>query len=170
MSHRHLDALRTDLKVAVIVCSDRASRGEYEDRVIPTAREVLDQIGWELSFEAIVPDEIEAIVSAIKRALDTGVDVVFTSGGTGVGPRDVTPEASSRFFQREVPGIAELMRMKSLEKTPHAALSRAKAGVTSSGTFIINLPGSPKAVRELIPILKPILIHGVNIAKGRKIE
>jgi len=170
MSHRHLDNVRTDLKVAIIVCSDRASKGEYDDKVIPTARGILREIGWELIFETIVPDDIDAIKDAIEKAINSGVDVVFTSGGTGVSPRDVTPEASAQFFHREVPGIAELMRLKSLEKTPHAALSRAKSGITRDGVFIVNLPGSPKAVKELIPILKPVLIHGVNIARGRKIE
>jgi len=168
MKHHHVPKI--DIKVGVIVCSDRASRGEYEDKVIPTVKEVCDSIGWHLTFSTIVPDNIEDIRKAIEVGKNSDIHVLFTAGGTGVSPRDVTPEATKPFIVKELPGIAEYMRYLSWQKTPHALLSRALAGIMDNGTLVINLPGSPKASREIIPALKDAITHAIPIIMGMKIE
>ncbi|NOZ92441.1 MAG: MogA/MoaB family molybdenum cofactor biosynthesis protein [Dictyoglomi bacterium] len=170
MSHHHHHIPRIDVKAGVVVCSDRASRGEYEDKVIPTVKEIFAELGWQLIFTSIVPDNIEDIRKAAEEGIKAGVHVIFTAGGTGVSPRDVTPEAIKPLIAKELPGIAEYMRYISWSKTPHALLSRAVAGISQEGVIIITLPGSPKASREIIPALKDAIMHAIPIIQGYKIE
>jgi len=165
--HEHPDI---KIRGAIIVCSDRASKGEYKDKVIPTAEELFASLNWQLTFKAIVPDNIEDIHNAIKNALEKQVHVIFTAGGTGVSPRDVTPEAVAPFIYRNIPGIAEYIRFISWQKTPHALLSRGVSGITKEGVLIITLPGSPKAVQEIIPAISKAIIHAIPIIQGYKIE
>lgn len=168
--HHHHHIPQIDVKVGVIVCSDRASRGEYEDKVIPTMKKILADIGWELTYTKIVPDTINEIRKAIEEGIKSGIHVLFTAGGTGVSPRDVTPEATKPYLAKELPGMADYIRYISWQKTPHALLSRGLAGITPLGTIIINLPGSPKAAREIIPEIKNAILHAIPIIQGYKIE
>ncbi|MBU4561097.1 MogA/MoaB family molybdenum cofactor biosynthesis protein, partial [bacterium] len=114
----------------------------------------------------IVPDEKEIICRKLKEWVDKdGIDLILTSGGTGIGPRDVTPEATKEVIEKELPGFVEAMRIKGLEKTPFSMLSRAIAG-TRKKSLIINLPGSPKAVKENLEVVLPAVKHGIEILKG----
>ena len=117
---------------------------------------------WQVSHRAIVPDELDEIADTLRRWCDEGVQLILTSGGTGFAPRDVTPEATKAVIERETPGIAEALRTESLKFTRHAMLSRAVAGIRGQ-TLIINLPGSPKAVRENMDVLLPILPHALEL-------
>jgi molybdenum cofactor synthesis domain-containing protein len=132
-------------------------------------REALVAAGFEVMHEALVPDDVERIATAIVGAVRAGANVVLTTGGTGLSPNDVTPEATRRVIDREVPGIAEALRAKSLEKTPHGMLSRGVAGAIG-GALVVNLPGSPKAVRESITVLLPVLPHAVELLAGESGE
>ena len=114
----------------------------------------------------VIPDDAEIIVETLVKWVDTDkVDLILTTGGTGLSPRDVTPEATARVLDWEIPGMAEAMRVASMQKTPHAMLSRAKAGVRRQ-SMIINLPGSPKGVRENLEVVMPALGHGLKKLKG----
>jgi molybdenum cofactor synthesis domain-containing protein len=152
--------------VAILTVSDKGFRGEREDRSGKTIREMVFERNAQISGYAVVPDEKGIIADKLARWADEGkVDVVLTTGGTGLSPRDVTPEATLSVVERLVPGISEAMRIESLRKTPRAMLSRAVAG-TRKKTLIINLPGSPKAVRECLEVVLPVLEHAVEIIKG----
>jgi molybdenum cofactor synthesis domain-containing protein len=154
------------VKIRVITISDRASRGEYDDLSGPEIERVLAERAPTASLSSeIVPDECEAIVQAFERAADAGADWIITSGGTGIGPRDLTPEATRSWIDRELPGIAELLRAKSLEETPFAVFSRGVAGIRGS-RIVVNLPGSPKAARLGANLLAPLLEHGIAIASS----
>ncbi len=168
MKHHHIPNIT--IRAGIIVCSDRASRGEYEDKVIPTVKEIMKDLGWVLEFTTIVPDNIDEIRESAWKGIEMKLHVIFTAGGTGVSPRDVTPEAIKPLIHKELPGIAEYIRYLSWSKTPHALLSRAIAGITKEGTIIITLPGSPRASREIIPALKDAIQHAVPIIQGYKIE
>jgi len=113
-----------------------------------------------------VPDELDAIGRELTMLSDKGYDIIFTTGGTGFAPRDVTPEATKAVIEREAPGFTEAIRMKSLEITPHAMLSRATSGIRKK-TIIINLPGSPKAVRENLMFIEKAVPHAVELLKGK---
>ncbi len=157
------------MKFAVICVSDRCSKGLCEDRSGPLISELLTPYGrtWEY---IIVPDEKEEIKNAlIYLCDDVCADVVFTTGGTGFAPRDVTPEATKAVIEREAPGIAEGIRQKSMEITPKAMLSRAVSGIRKS-TLIINLPGSPKAVKESLDFVLPVLPHAVEVLSGNTLN
>lgn len=155
------------ITAAVLTISDKGSRGEREDLSGPCAKGILEEISWEVKVLEIVPDEKEIIErKLIEYADELGVDVVFTSGGTGFSTRDVTPEATLAVVERLTPGIPEIMRMESMKITPRAMLSRAQAGIRRK-TIIINLPGSPKGVRECLGIILPSLGHGVEILNGQ---
>jgi molybdenum cofactor synthesis domain-containing protein len=151
------------ITAAVLTLSDKGSRGEREDASGPSITEMLKGIA-EVKFYDVLPDERDLIK---KKLLDYcgRVDLVLTTGGTGLAPRDVTPEATRDVIEREVPGIAEAMRTAGLQKTPHAMLSRAVAGVRGE-TLIVNLPGSPRAVRENLAVIVEILPHAVEKIKG----
>jgi len=151
------------MKVGILIISDRGARGEYEDRSGPVMAEMLaGQTAWQLNHRAIIPDDFETIVQTLTEWSDAGVNLILTSGGTGFAPRDITPEATRRVIEREAPGIAEAVRAESLKITRHAMLSRAVAGIRGQ-TLIINMPGNPKAVRENLDILLPILPHALEL-------
>jgi molybdenum cofactor synthesis domain-containing protein len=154
------------IRASVVTVSDKGSAGEREDASGPLLAEMLRQMGAEVVSQAIVPDEhdqIAALLSAL--ADDAQVDLVMTTGGTGATPRDVTPEATLSVIEREMPGLAEVLRWEGYRKTPLAVLSRGVAGIRGR-TIIVNLPGSPKAVREGLETLTPILPHAVRMVRG----
>jgi molybdopterin adenylyltransferase len=154
----------------ILTISDKGSQGQRLDKSGETIRETVAQLNSSVVKYEIVPDEPGIISSRLKEWADGGeVDVILTTGGTGLGYRDVTPEATLSIIDKEVPGIAEVMRSKSLEKTPMAMLSRAVAGLRGQ-CLIINLPGSTKAVQECLEVILPALPHAVAIIKGEITE
>jgi molybdopterin adenylyltransferase len=158
------------IKVGVITASDKGSRGERTDLSAPVIEELVKSMGGELVAYAIVPDEQKLLEEKLKEFADQkALDLIFTTGGTGFSPRDVTPEATLAVVDRLAPGIAEAMRWESLKITPKAMLSRAVSGIRG-GTLIVNLPGSPKAVRECLMTILPALPHGIEILKGEATE
>jgi len=148
-------------RALVLTISDSASMGKRDDLSGPEAKRTLEEAGFDVAAIEILPDERAGIESRLRRASDEGFRLVVTSGGTGLSPRDVTPEATQAVIDRNVPGIADLMRLESLKVTPKAALSRAISGIRQS-TLIINLPGSVKGVRECLAAVRPILAHAVE--------
>jgi molybdenum cofactor synthesis domain-containing protein len=154
-------------RTAVVVLSDSRSAGEREDHVIPACAESLKAPVFEIVDSRVISDDRDGIVAALRElAGRDDVDLIVTSGGTGLGPRDNTPEATRAVITREAPGFAELLRLRGLTHTPKAMLSRGVAG-TASGTLIINLPGSPRAVREGLDVLLPILPHALDTLRGQ---
>ena len=151
-------------RALVLTISDTAAAGKREDLSGPEARKILAESGFDVAAIEVLPDERADIESRLRRASDEGFLLVVTSGGTGLSPRDVTPEATLSVIERNVPGIAELMRLESLKITPRAALSRAVSGIRGS-TLIINLPGSVKGVRECLAAVRPVLAHAVETLK-----
>ena len=152
--------------VAIITISDKGSRGEREDLSGPAIKELIIPLPAQVQFYEVIPDETESISATLKDCSDKlNCDLIITTGGTGVGPRDVTPEATRAVIDREIPGMAEVMRMESLKKTPHAMISRAVVG-TRGQSLIVNLPGSPKAVKENLSALLPALSHAIDKIKG----
>ena len=156
--------------VGILTVSDKGWHGERQDRSGEVIREMLSGIGAHIANYDIVPDEKELIAQKlIKWADEDGIDIIITTGGTGLSPRDVTPEATLSVIDRIVLGFAEAMRAGSLKKTPMAMLSRAVTG-TRGSCLIINLPGSPKAVRECLEPILPVLPHAVETLKGQASE
>ena len=154
------------IRAAIITLSDKGSKGEREDESGRVIREMISGIGAVVEHYEILPDEKELIVETLRRLSGSGEsDLIITTGGTGVAPRDVTPEATLAVIERELPGMAEAMRAESLKKTPHAMISRAVAGIAKQ-TLIVNLPGSPKAVRENLAVILPAITHAVEKIKG----
>ncbi len=152
------------ITVAILTLSDKGSKGEREDASGPLIREMLKGIDARVDYLDILPDEKELIKEKLIQYSKL-VDLVLTTGGTGLSPRDVTPEATLEVIERQVPGIAEAMRIEGLKKTRRSMLSRAVAGVRGR-TLIINLPGSPKAVKENIEIILEVLPHAIEKIKG----
>jgi molybdopterin adenylyltransferase len=154
----------------ILTVSDKGSKGERQDKSGEAIRRILSGIGVRVAEYDIVPDEQKLISERLVKWADKGdLDVVITTGGTGLAPRDVTPEATLAVVDRIVPGFAEAMRAESLKKTPHAMLSRAVVG-TRGKCLIINLPGSPKAVRECLQVILPALPHAIETLKGESVE
>jgi molybdenum cofactor synthesis domain-containing protein len=154
------------ITAGVITLSDKGSRGERVDLSGPEVTRMLKEIGIETTCYEVVPDEADVIeAKLIEFVDDRRLDLVVTTGGTGVSPRDVTPDATLRVIDREIPGMAEAMRRESMLKTPHAMISRAVAGIRKT-TLIINLPGSPKGVRENLAVILPALKHAIEKIKG----
>ena len=157
------------VRAAVITVSTKGAAGERADESGPAMREGLSAAGHEVVSATLVTDDAGKIASAILDAVRAGANVVLTSGGTGLSPNDVTPEATRRVIEREVPGIAEALRARSLEKTPHGMLSRGVAGAIGR-TLVVNLPGSPRAVRESLETLLPVLPHAIELLGGESGE
>lgn len=151
---------------AILTVSDRGSRGERKDESAPQIETLLAAMGGKALDYRIVPDEISAIQDALRYWADErAIDLILTTGGTGLHPRDVTPEATRTIIQREIPGMAEAMRAVSLAKTPHAMLSRGLAGIRGK-SLIINLPGSPRAAKENLEVILPALPHAMEKIQG----
>lgn len=152
--------------VAILTASDKGARGEREDLSGQVIHQLIEEVGGQVVAYDIIPDDLETIKEKmIHYADEAGVHLVLTTGGTGLGPRDVTPDATLAIIDKIVPGIAEVMRAESLKKTNRAMLSRAVAGVRKR-TLIINLPGSPKAVQECLEVVLPAIPHGLQILRG----
>ena len=154
------------MKVKVLVISDSCFRKEREDISGKVMERILRKWGWRVVGKEILPDEELRIEEVLRKGVEEGVDLILTTGGTGVGSRDVTPEATRKVIEKEIPGIGELIRMKGFFKTPFSVLSRGIAGVKEK-TLIVNLPGSPKGVEESLLLLKEILLHAHEILQGR---
>lgn len=160
------DEIRRVFNAAVLTASDRSYRGEREDRSGPLIKEMAERSGYTVEEQLLLPDDEDRIYDELTRLADeAGVDVVFTTGGTGFSQRDRMPEATMRAGERNAPGIAEAIRSYSMKITPRAMFSRA-VSVIRKKTLIINLPGSPKAVSECLDLLLPELEHGLLILKG----
>ncbi len=154
------------MRCGILTLSDKGAKGEREDLSGKYLKDLLEEKGWEVSLYQILPDEKEAISALLKRWCDDfKLDLILTTGGTGVHPRDVTPDATKEILDKEIPGIAEYIRYLGFAKTPRAALSRGVAG-SRKGTLIINLPGSPRALKEIMPHLLEVIEHGVSKIKG----
>uniref|UniRef100_A0A7V4AKS2 MogA/MoaB family molybdenum cofactor biosynthesis protein n=1 Tax=Thermus tengchongensis TaxID=1214928 RepID=A0A7V4AKS2_9DEIN len=154
-------------RVGILTVSDKGSRGEREDTTHLAIREALKGGPFEVAAYEIVPDEPPLIKKVIRLWADReGLDLILTNGGTGLAPRDKTPEATRELLDKEVPGLAELMRLRGLEKTPMAALSRGLAGVRGK-SLILNLPGSPKGARESLEAVLPVLPHALSLITGK---
>src|SRR6267378_4797318 len=158
---------RVEIAVAVLTISDSASRGEREDRSGPAVVAELEKLGCRIAVTEILPDDRDLISAKLREYADRGdVNLILTTGGTGFSPRDNTPEATRAVIEREAPGLAEAMRMETLKQTPMAMISRGMCGIRS-GALIVNLPGSPKGVRESFAIIKPVLGHAIALLSGR---
>lgn len=154
------------MRVAVITLSDSGYAGKRADLSGPAIQEMVEERGWTVVQTTLLPDRREMLEKELRRLCDGGLaDLILTTGGTGFSPNDVTPEATMAVVERPTPGIPEAMRYYSLQITPRAMLSRAAAGIRGR-TLIVNLPGSPKAVRECLQAILPALDHGLEILKG----
>jgi molybdenum cofactor synthesis domain-containing protein len=152
-------------RAVVVTISDKGFAGTRKDTSGPRVREMLLK-SYDVGEVVIVPDEADMIEAVIKDQIDVkGIDLVVTTGGTGIGPRDVTPEATRRVIERELPGFAEAMRMGSFRVTPHALISRALCG-SRGGSIVINLPGSPKAAAECLSFIEAALPHALDKVRG----
>ena len=157
----------SEIRSVVITVSDACARGEREDASGAALVELLETIGASIVDRRVVSDDLDPLVELLRQsAARSDVNLILTTGGTGLGPRDNTPEATRRIIEREAPGISEAMRVETLKQTPMAMISRGVSGVCSS-TLVINLPGSPKAVRESFAVIQPVLSHAVDLLAGK---
>jgi molybdopterin adenylyltransferase len=156
--------------LGIITVSDRSSQGKRDDSSGLVIESCLSNYPVKLVSYVVVPDELEEIEDALLKMVDQErVDLIFTTGGTGFSPRDITPEATKKVVEREVPGIPEAMRAMGMQITKRAMLSRAVAGIRKN-SLIVNLPGSPKAVRENLSFVLPDIFHGLEVLKGRIVD
>ncbi|HWB02028.1 MAG TPA: MogA/MoaB family molybdenum cofactor biosynthesis protein [Verrucomicrobiales bacterium] len=153
------------ISTGIITVSDRASRGEYDDLGGPALRAAVTTLGWQVLAEAVIPDERERIQEAIRSFSAQGCSLILTTGGTGIAPRDVTPEAIRGIMRVELPGFGEAMRMKSFETLPNAILSRSLAAVVDR-SLVIALPGKPQGAVDCLYIVAAAIPHTVKVAKG----
>jgi molybdenum cofactor synthesis domain-containing protein len=155
------------IQAAVLTISDSVSQGTRADLSGPAVRERLERLGWSVSVLEVVPDEVDQIATRLSTLADGNqVSAIFTTGGTGVAARDVTPEATRAVLEREIPGIGELMRFSGRRATPLAALSRGTAG-TRGSVLIVNLPGSPKGAVESLAAIVDVLPHALELLRGQ---
>ncbi len=152
------------ITVAILTLSDKGSRGEREDSSGPAIKDIITTVNGRVDYYEVIPDEKDLIKEKLIR-YSKKVDLILTTGGTGLSPRDVTPDATLDVIEKPVPGIAEAIRIAGLKKTDRAMLSRAVAGVLGN-SLIINLPGSPKAVRESLEVIKGVLPHAIEKIRG----
>jgi molybdenum cofactor synthesis domain-containing protein len=164
MRESHPYPMTSKIRTGLLTVSDRSASGEREDLSGPALAEALPADGFEVTHRAVVPDDAGLIAQTLSD-WSASCDLILTTGGTGLGPRDVTPEATLRVIERLAPGIAEALRADGLKHTPFSMLSRGVAGVRGQ-TLIVNLPGSPKGVREGMAVLQPILNHAVSLLRG----
>jgi molybdopterin adenylyltransferase len=158
--------MASDIRAVVITVSDACSRGERRDESGEVLLQLVTEIGAEIVATRIVSDDLAPLrQTLLEFSIQPEVNLIVTTGGTGFAPRDNTPEATLSIIEREAPGLAEAMRMETLKYTPLAMISRGVCGI-HSGTLIINLPGSPKAVRESFAVIKPVLLHAVSLIAG----
>lgn len=158
------------IKVGILTISDKGSRGEREDLSGKVIEEVVKKINGEVKYYQIIPDEKDIIQEELIKAVDKlHLDLILTTGGTGLAKRDITPDATLEVIEKKVPGINEVIRSESFKKTNRAILSRGVAGIRKE-SLIINLPGSPKGVRESLEIILEALPHGIEILKGQATE
>jgi len=158
------------MRVAILTVSDSVSRGQREDVSGPAVRERCEFIGWEVIATDVVPDDLSEIQARLATLADSGqAEVIFTTGGTGLGPRDVTPEATSAVCSRLIPGLAELMRQSGARVNPRALLSRGVVGVRGQ-TIIVNLPGSPRGAIESFDAVNVLLDHALEVLRGASHE
>jgi molybdopterin adenylyltransferase len=156
------------MRVAVVTISDSVSSGKSEDRSGPAVVTRCKELGWQIVSSHVLPDDRATIENLLKKTADANdADVILTTGGTGVGPRDVTPEATIAIVERLIPGFGEHMRLEGSKKTPRAILSRAGAGIRAT-TIIINLPGSPRGAVESLDAIAEFLPHAVSILHGAR--
>ena len=156
------------MRVSILTISDSVSRGTHQDASGPGVRDRCAQLGWDVVSEAVLPDEPTAIRDRLVSLADNGTaDLILTTGGTGIGPRDSTPEATTQACQKLLPGISELMRDEGRKKTPRAALSRAVAGVRGR-VLIVNLPGSPRGALESLDAVAELLPHALQVLGGAR--
>ncbi len=154
------------LRIGILTASDRSSRGERKDQTSPALEEAIKSENWQVMRVAIVPDDFQIIKETLISWTDGGeMDVIFTTGGTGFSPRDITPEATLAVVERLAPGMTEAMRIFSMKATPHAMLSRGIAGIRKE-VLIINFPGSPRAAIENFKVVQPVLAHAVELLKN----
>jgi len=157
----------SQIRAVVITVSDAGSRGQRKDESGETLVRLLNELGAQIVATTIVPDDLDPLAETLRAFADRAdVNLVITTGGTGFAPRDNTPEATLSIVEREAPGLAEAMRMETLKQTPMAMISRGVCGIRS-GTLIVNLPGSPKAVRESFAVIKPVLDHAIALLEGQ---
>jgi molybdenum cofactor synthesis domain-containing protein len=167
---RSLSQIMESIRAAVVTISDKGYTGQREDVSGPVLTDLVRQMGAEVVRQAIIPDERDEIVGLLVTLADEmALDLVITTGGTGVTPRDVTPEATKAVVEREMPGLAEILRFEGYQRTPLAVISRGVAGIRGR-TLIVNLPGSPRAVQEGMETLSPILPHAVRMIRGEDTE
>lgn len=151
--------------VGIIIISDRAASGERKDECIPVFQEMIDTSKFTIVDTVVIPDEAEAIQTSLKQFIDNEYSLIYTSGGTGCGPRDITPDVTRPLLEKPTPGLDEAIRFFSSKKSRYAVFSRAVSGVAGK-SFIVNLPGSPKAVREILEYINPIIIHPIKLLSG----
>lgn len=156
----------TQIRAVVITVSDACSVGEREDKSGEALVEMLTELGAEIVAKVVVNDDLDPLAHKLRAYADLKhVNLIVTTGGTGFGPRDNTPEATLQIIDRDAPGLAEAMRSETLKNTPMAMISRGVSGLRS-GALIVNLPGSPKAVRESFAVIKPVLQHAIDLLAG----
>src|SRR5436190_1215396 len=154
------------INAVIITASDACSSGEREDKSGAALIELLTELGARIVAKEILSDDLEPLSDKLREYADRpDVNLILTTGGTGFGPRDNTPEATRRVIERDAPGLSEAIRIETLKNTPMAMISRGVSGIRSS-TLIVNLPGSPKAVRESFAVIKPVLAHVIDLLSG----